>query len=333
MTERNLAKVEQIPDTKGLKSQIIIQKGHTIWSGASMRQMIRLAGAKVVEIGDAKRAGAYQLEGAIGDETAAGVYIVSHATTQYGLIPLEEYSRVARKYDIPVIVDAASETNMQSFLRRGADLAIFSGHKFLAGPTSGILAGQRELIEACLLHQFHGIGRAMKAGKESIIGVMAALNRWESLDPRENYLKQQGIIDTIVSGLTNVDGLTVTLEPDPTNNPILRVRVAFDSRKTVLSAFHVAQELEKQDPPVYVRKHHAIDNQYFTIDLCNITLDDSNTITDHICRMLARPTEEKTRIKLRYPGNPNEADLLEQKFSNNTLNGEGKQIGVMKNDL
>jgi len=132
MTGPDLAKVEQLPDTTGLKNEVIIQKGHVVWFGASVPQMVRLTGAKVVEIGDATRAGTYQLEGAINENTAAALYVVSHHTVQYGLISLEGFCRVAHAHEIPVIVDAASESNMSSFLERGADLVCFSGHKFLA---------------------------------------------------------------------------------------------------------------------------------------------------------------------------------------------------------
>ncbi len=314
MTGADLAKVEQLPDTTGLKNEVIIQKGHVVWFGASVPQMVRLTGAKVVEIGDATRAGTYQLEGAINENTAAALYVVSHHTVQYGLISLEEFCRIAHAHGIPVIVDAASESNMSSFLERGADLVCFSGHKFLAGPTSGIVAGRKDLVEACLFHQYHGIGRAMKVGKEGIVGVMAALERWERLDHKAVQAEQERIIDKFVEGLKDIPGLAVTVEPDPTGNPIRRVKVKVDPEVVGLTAFEVSAELAAGDPPIIVRDHHVIDEGFFFLDPCNVTVEQAEIVAEAIRRILDLPDEQKKMIRGRYPRWPNHADLLVEKL-------------------
>ena len=48
-------------------------------------------------------------------------------------------------------------------------MALYSAHKFLGGPTAGIVAGRKDLVRAAFL-QNHGIGRGMKVGKEGIVG-------------------------------------------------------------------------------------------------------------------------------------------------------------------
>ena len=90
MTGPDMAKVEQLPDTTGLKNEVIIQRGHVVWFGAPVTQMVRLTGAKVAEIGDVNRAGVYQLEGTIWENIAAALYVASHHTVRYGLIALED---------------------------------------------------------------------------------------------------------------------------------------------------------------------------------------------------------------------------------------------------
>ena len=97
------------------------------------------------------------------------------------MIGLAEFCAVCHARGVPVIVDAASEYDLKGFLSRGADIALYSGHKFLGGPTSGIVAGRKDLVRAAYL-QNRGIGRGMKVGKESIAGVMAALEAWERRD-------------------------------------------------------------------------------------------------------------------------------------------------------
>ena len=181
MTGNDLAAIERLPDANGLSDEVVILAGHMVSYGAPVEQGIRLAGAKVVPVGQATSARAYQLDGAINARTAAAVYVVSHHVAQYGMIPLVEFAAVAHAKGVPVIVDAASEYDLRGFLAAGADLALYSSHKFLGGPTGGIVAGRKDLVRAAYL-QNGGIGRGMKVGKEGIAGTIAALQAWERRD-------------------------------------------------------------------------------------------------------------------------------------------------------
>ena len=310
MTGTNMAKVEQLPDTSRMKDEVILQRGHSIWFGGSIPQMVRISGAKVIEVGDATRAGAYQMEGTINDQTAAALYVVSHHTVQYGLIDLETFSRVAHSHGIPVIVDAASESNMRVFFDRGADLVCYSGHKFLAGPTSGIIAGRSDLVKACLFHQYHGIGRAMKVGKESIVGAIAALERWERLDHAAVLAHQEQILATFTEGLFGIAGVTLSLEPDPAESPTERVRVSVLAREVGLEAFEIANELKLGTPAVYVRDNETIDGGYFFLDPTCCTLDQARLVVDQIKEIIDLPGDAKARIRSQHAHHPNDADSL-----------------------
>ena len=311
MTRSSMARVEQLPDTHGLHNEVILQRGHSAWFGSSIRQMAALSGAKVVEIGDIHWAGRYQLEEAINENTAAALYVVSHHTSQFGLISLPDFCCVAHAHGIPVVVDAASESDMASFIEAGADLVGYSGHKFLAGPTSGIIAGRRDLINACLLHQYHGIGRAMKVGKESIIGAMVALERWADLDHSAVQAKENTYVQQFVAGLSGISGLSVEIKPDPTGNPINRVRVSVDSDVFGLTAYQLISELAAGNPAIIVRGHEAIDFERFYLDPCNITANDEvQTVIDAIRALGDLSQADKQTIKERYPSNPNAADEL-----------------------
>ena len=174
MTGADLARIERLPDAEGLRDEVAVQLGHLVGYGAPVDQSIRLAGARVVPVGQATDVRPYQLAGAIGPRTAAVLYVVSHHTVQYGQLTLEEVAEIAHAAGVPVIVDGASEYDLRGFLARGADVAIYSAHKFLGGPTAGIVAGSKELVRAAFLQNM-GIGRGMKVGKEGIAGAIAAL--------------------------------------------------------------------------------------------------------------------------------------------------------------
>ncbi len=75
---------ERLPDTTGLKNEVILQRGHNVTYGGHVEQNIRLTGARMVEIGAATECGVYQLEDAITDKTACALYVVSHHTVPVG---------------------------------------------------------------------------------------------------------------------------------------------------------------------------------------------------------------------------------------------------------
>ncbi|MCG2963754.1 aminotransferase class V-fold PLP-dependent enzyme, partial [Escherichia coli] len=74
------------------------------------------------------------------------VFVVSHHTVQYGLVALQKFAEVCHARGVPVSVDAASEYDLKIFLEQGADIALYSSHKFLGGPTGGIVAGAKDFV-------------------------------------------------------------------------------------------------------------------------------------------------------------------------------------------
>lgn len=267
ITGDDLLAVERLPDAPGPRNEVLIQVGHMVSYGAPVDQSIRLAGGRVVPVGTVSVSMRYQLENAITPQTAAAVYVISHHTVQYGMIPLREFCEVCRAKGVPVIVDAASEYDLKGFLAAGADVAIYSGHKFLGGPTTGIVAGRKDIVRAAFL-QNRGIGRGMKVGKESIAGVMAALDAWEVRDHAGIRAREQAALDLWERTLEPLPGIVATIVPDPTDNPLdrLLVEVLPDSG---FSAKSLAAALAAGDPPVIVRDHET-ERGHFFLDPCNL---------------------------------------------------------------
>ena len=281
MTGSELSRIEQLPDTRVLRNLVLLQKGHSVNFGASISQMIALAGAQVVEVGTATSCGAYQLRGAMTEQTAAAVYVVSHHTVQSGLIDLRTFCTVCHEAGVPVIVDAASEYDLRGFLSQGADLVLYSAHKFLGGLTAGIIAGSLDLVRACYLQE-RGIGRAMKVGKEGIVGAIVALERWKTLDHDAIQQREAHRVESAVQRLRGLDGLEVDREPDPTGNPITRVKVTVVPERAGVTAFQLAQRLAEGNPAIVVRDHH-VDRGYLLLDPCNL----SDEEMDQVCAKIA----------------------------------------------
>lgn len=292
MTGKDLAAIERLPDTTGLKNEVVVQTGHLVSYGAPVDQGIRLSGAKLVPIGQATSAHAYQLAGAITENTAAAVYVVSHHVVDYGQIPLATFCKIAHEKGVPVIVDAASEYDLKGFLEAGADLVLYSGHKFLGGPTSGIVAGKKDLVAACYL-QNRGIGRGMKIGKEGMAGVIAALEAWETRDHAAIRAREQKALDLWKATLEGRDGITPIITPDPTSNPLDRLQVWVDPQAANISAWDLADRMGKGERPVIVRDHEA-EHGYFYLDPCNLHPEEEFIVAERLVEELdaARKSNE-----------------------------------------
>ena len=182
LTGKDQAKIEALPHPTWPKREVLIQKAHRILYDRAYRA----AGATIREF-DTRE----QMERAINPETTA--MLAALASTEQnprpGLMTIKEYVDLGRKHGIPVLVDAASElppsSNLTRWTTMGADLVVISGGKGVLGPqSSGMLAGRRDLIEAALIHSSPNanIGRGMKVGKEEIIGLVVALERYANLD-------------------------------------------------------------------------------------------------------------------------------------------------------
>ena len=278
MTGTDLGLVEDIPDTgKVSKNEVAILKGHVVNYGSNINQKIRLVGATPVEVGTVTVAEPYQLRHAITEKTCSALWVVSHHTVQSGLLSLPTFIKLCHEKDVPVIVDAASEYDLKIFIDMGADVVLYSGHKFLSAPTSGIVAGKTALIKAAYMHQSSGIGRAMKAGKESVVGAIAALQRWEKLDHRNLHEQEYKNLTQIWKGLSKIPGLCLEELPDPTGNPITRIKVSIDSTVSGLEIGELCKALYQGNPTIVVRDHH-IDLGFFEIDPCNMKPGDPETV-------------------------------------------------------
>jgi uncharacterized pyridoxal phosphate-dependent enzyme len=173
MAGNNPKYIWQLPDTTGLKHEVIMVGGRSAFDNA-----IRLTGAKLILVESAE-----DLPAAINENTAM-IY-----TTHLGA-DLEKENEVAKKSKVPMLLDDAAGIppidNVKLYAKMGLDMYTFSGGKGLRGPQcSGLLLGRKELIDAAMLNTSPWEGavcRAMKVGKEEIIGLITAVETWLKTD-------------------------------------------------------------------------------------------------------------------------------------------------------
>lgn len=303
MTGSALLAIERLPlDTKGLKTEVVMQYGHNAAYGNSIDQAIRVAGGTPVLAGSVSSCQPYQVEEAISANTAAGIYTVAHSTISYGMLSLPEFVAICHARDVPVIVDAAAEYDLRRFLAEGADVAIYSGHKFLSGPTSGVVAGRKDLIRAGYL-QNRGIGRGMKVGKESIVGLIAALEAWEVRDHAGIKAHETAVIDMWLKALAGHKGIETRVSPDSTDNPVdrLEVRVRPESGFT---AYGLVSTVAAGDRPVMVRGHQAEQGRFW-LDPCNLHPGEAETVAQRLTEILS-PTRQRHGDTRQIDGRPSQ---------------------------
>lgn len=228
------AKMDRLPDTSGMKNEVIIHRSHRNGYDFAVRQV----GIKLIEIGDGKMTHREDLEAAINPNTAAIFWFVGWME-QDDDVPFETVIEIANKHNVPVIVDAAAQLppaeNLWKYTHAGASAAIFSGGKDLHGPqTTGLVLGKKSLIDLlpALASPNQGIGRPMKVGKEEMAGLLAAVERYLKLD---HAMRAEYCEETVADwcGMLNtVPGVQAERSfPNEARQPLPRCHVTLDNAK------------------------------------------------------------------------------------------------------
>lgn len=306
MTGKDRRRMDQLPDTEGLKNEIIIQRGRSI----NYTRAFRFAGAKIVEVGcsypyvsslDGNEASLCgfgnrprDIENAITDHTAAIADTESIEVVRKNIVPAEEIIAIARKHDVPTVLDVAGElppaSNLRKFASIGADLVIFSGGKAICGPNNtGLIIGKRDLIEACALqaHPNSGIGRGFKVSKEDIVGLVVALKRYVSLDFSAVLEKEMTMARYIFEETKNLPGISSKLIfPDDTNRPIPIVQLTLDENTFGIGACDLKRKLISGNPSIHV--FHTPPSNIIRIYVTDTLLDgDERIVTKELKNALA----------------------------------------------
>jgi len=272
----DVTRMNRLPDSSGMPDEFIVHRAHR----NDYDHAVRAAGAKFVEVGFGYYTFAYEVESAINARTA-GLYY--QAGVNQGVIPLDEFAAIAHRHSLPVLVDAAAEmppgSNLKSLIAAGADLVAFSGGKHIQGPQStGILCGRRDLIlSAALQHQdmdvfpetwplrsliengtvagppHHGIGRGFKVGKEEIVGLVTALELYQTRDFTAERARWTADMECVAAGVRDLPGVSARLQyPQPNGREVPSAVIRIDAAVASTNAHAVINALQSGDPPICV---------------------------------------------------------------------------------
>jgi L-seryl-tRNA(Ser) seleniumtransferase len=236
-------KIWQLPDTTGLKHEVIMVGGRSAFDNA-----IRLAGAKLVLVEKPD-----DIANAINENTAM-IY-----TTHLG-DKLEREASIAKQRGVPLLLDDAAGIppidNIKLYAKMKLDLYTFSGGKGLRGPQcSGVLLGRKDLIEAAMRNScpFEGsVCRPMKVGKEEVIGCLTAIETWLTIDTKKLYAEWNARVDRIAKLVETVPGVNTEIYIPDDGNRYPTLRVSWDQQGWGFSITDCVRKLRESDPVIEV---------------------------------------------------------------------------------
>ena len=280
-------RMRRLPDTQGMKNEIIIHTMHRF----PYDQAYRAAGARLVPVGDYLFSHPWELEGAINEHTAAVAYLCAPFSSRR-VMPLAQVCGIAHAHGVPVIVDAASmlppRENLHRYLRDGADMVVFSGGKGVRGPQgAGILCGRRDLIEAAAANgspaQF--LGRPMKVAKEEIVGLVTALTAFVQEDEDTETAAYEALAQRVVDAFVETPGLEVSLKHDGADYLIPTAVLRFGKYWQGPPPEQVAAAMQHGVPPIYL--HQLGPPDQLGVDPLNLTGDETGIIIRRLRETLA----------------------------------------------
>jgi L-seryl-tRNA(Ser) seleniumtransferase len=317
LTRLDVPRMERLPDTTGMPNEVVMFRAHR----TGYDHAIRAAGARIVEVGfNDRTVGSgvrglemWEIEAAIGPNTVA----VAYAANPTGQPPLPAVAAVAEKHGLPVIVDAAAQlpprSKLKRFIAEGASLVAYSGGKAIHGPQgTGILCGRKDLVAAALIQQLdmdilidtwrppaglldayfsdrlphHGLGRGFKVDKESIAGLLVALERFVVADDVADNVAREALLRRLADLLAGAKGVqAIVLSAAQTKRyPVLELH--FDAGALKIDAMEVSRRLQCQKVPVHLSERRVMEN-VLLVDASGLRPGDERIVASAVTQAIA----------------------------------------------
>ena len=258
-------KIQQLPDTAGMKNEILIQRRQRYMQHYWYDRCLELAGAKLVDFGSDERTTRRDLEDAIGENTAGVHYYAVEQSPDPEALSLEDTIEIAHSRGVPVTVDAAGQIypleNFGKYVRMGADFQCIAA-KYMGAPQSvGLALGSEDMIHKLGLQAFasyegrrvRGVGRPQKIDRQEMIGAVAATRRWMTMNHEERLAETERRTMVIVNGLRGLRGVSAAMLDNIIGHQPFGLDVRVDAAVAGLTAAELVERLKAGDPPIWTR--------------------------------------------------------------------------------
>ena len=263
-------KIQQLPDTSGMKNEILIQRRQRYWYD----RCLELAGAKLVEYGGDERTTRADLEAAIGPNTAAVHYYAVEQVIDPDALPLEDTIEIAHARGVPVTVDAAGQICpldlFGKYIRMGADFQCVAAKYLGATQSVGLALGTEEMIHKLSLQSFvgyegrriRGVGRPQKVDRQEMVGAVAAVRHWMTMNHEERLASVESRCQTLLGILKGTEdkGLKGVMLDNVIGHQPFGLELNVDEAVAGMSAQEVVDKLKEGDPPIWTRVREGEEN-------------------------------------------------------------------------
>ncbi len=250
LTGLDREKVRRLPDTTGMKQEVIIQKSHRY----GYDHAVRNCGIRYVEVETAD-----QLKAAVSDRTAMLHFF--NTNEPVGRIKAEEFAALGKRRGVPTLNDIAADvpplSNLSRSIQLGFDLVAVSGGKGLLGPQScGLLYGRADLIRAARLNgppNSDSIGRGQKVNKEEMLAMMVTLELYFKRNHAADWREWEKRVNIIRDRVSAIRGVTSEMFVPEIHYRVPHVRIRWDQGAIPFSVPEMIRKLRDGQPSIEVR--------------------------------------------------------------------------------
>jgi L-seryl-tRNA(Ser) seleniumtransferase len=277
--------IKRLPDTAGMRNEVVLQKAHH----SCYDNQLTAAGARLIEVettADVRRA--------VGARTAL-LFFMNVAEAE-GRIKRAEWVELARRHKVPTLLDAAADVppveHLSEYNRQGFDLVAFSGGKALRGPNdTGLLLGRKDLVEAAKRNtnpHCGTVGRALKVGKEDMVALLAAVERYVRTDHRAEWREWERRLGVIEQALKDVPTLRCERVVPPIANHVPHLLLTWDEKRSKLTPARLARELAAGDPPIQIGRVAGTGDKGALVSVFTLQEGEERTVADRLKAILTK---------------------------------------------
>ena len=278
--------IEQLPNTNGMKNEILIQKKHRYWYD----RCLEASGAQLITFGSEHKTTEKDLEEAIGPQTAGVHFTMYEQNPDNDALSLEKTIKIAHSYNLPVLVDAAGQIypleNFGKYVKMGADFQCIAAKYLGASQSSGLALGSEEMIRKISKQSFvgyegrriRGIGRPHKVDRQEMMGVVAAVQNWLTIDheTRLSDIEKQSM--TLINILANCPYIEASLIENIIGHQPFGVKIKIKNHK--LTLHDLVDQLKDGTPSIWTRV--VGDNDFIEIHMFGLKTDEEKIVGEKI---------------------------------------------------
>jgi L-seryl-tRNA(Ser) seleniumtransferase len=285
VTRGEPALIKRLPDTAGMKNEVVLQNAHRTCYDNQLTDV----GVKLIEVEKAA-----DVRKVVSDRTAL-MFFMGVAEAE-GRIKRQEWIELARKHDVPALLDAAADVppvrRLSEYNRMGFDLVAFSGGKALRGPNdTGLLLGRKDLVDAAKKNtnpHCGTIGRMMKVSKEDMVALLAAIERYIRLDHKAEWREWERRIGVIETALKDVPTLECERIVPPIANCVPHLILSWDEKRLGLTRAQLTKELAAGTPPILIGRVSGTGDKGVLISVFVLEEGQDRIVAERLRRLLTR---------------------------------------------